>query len=296
MEKQNETFPILTGETLALLAAEDFKDFFLPGGAPKFRIAVEATHHACIRRRGEDIRIVIPSEMARATIEDADEMFFHLLILGHEMAHLVHRHLYAHTPEIADNRALEYWADFYGAKVVMVLISMGERCNAIFQRFFPSTHFFEAALESIGRAVGRLVETVYSNDLRYPPKLLRVGLISNGVTSYFRLALQNPPPIWYFSVFKRIFASPSVKELMILDPSVVEPDREPIDRAAKWHRELQGRAPAIYPWLKPEVVLYLHTSFDQTDEERIASERIRVEELQTAGYLLDHPLPGKGEE
>lgn len=296
MGKQNETFPDLTGEALALLAAEDFKDFFLPGGAPKFRIAVEATNYACIRRRGEDIRIVIPSEMAGATIEDADEMFFHLLILGHEMAHLVHRHLYANTPEIADNRALEYWADFYGAKVVMVLISVGERCNAIFRRFFPGTHFFEAALESIGRAVGRLVETVYSNDSRYPPKLLRVGLISNGVTSYFRLALQNPPPIWYFSVFKRIFASPPVRELMILDPSVVEPDREPIDRAVKWHHELQGSAPAIYPWLKPEVVLYLHTSFDQTDEERIASERIRLEELQAAGYLLDQPLPGKVEE
>lgn len=285
MDEYNETGPDLTGEMLAQAAAEDFRDFFLAGSAPKFRVAVEAAHHPCVRRTGEDVRIVIPPDMARAIIDDADDMFFHLLILGHEMAHLVHRHLYAKTEEAADDRALEYWADFYGAKLVMVLVSMGERCNTIFRRFFPGAHFFETALESIGRAVGRLVETVYSEDSRYPPRLLRVGLISNGVTSYFRLALKNPHPIWYYSVFKRIFAAPAVKELMILNPEAVEMDREPIERAVKWHRQLQGTAPAIYPWLKPAVVLFLHTSFDQTEEERIESERIRLEELQAAGYL-----------
>jgi len=293
MDHDDEAAPELTGETLAQAVAEDFKFFFLPGQAPKFRIAIEAAHHPCIRRSGDDVRIVIPPDMAREPIVDADTMFFHLLILGHELAHLVHRHLYAQTEETADDRALEYWADFYGAKVVMVLVSCGEQCNDIFRHFFPGTHFFETALESIGRAVGRLVETVYSDDKRYPPKLLRVGLISNGVTSYFRLTLKNPPDIWYYSVFKRIFASPAVRELMLFNPEDADLDLDPIERGLKWHRELQGNRPAIYPWLKPGVVLFLHTSFDQTEEERIASKRMRLEELQAAGYLLDHPLPGE---
>jgi hypothetical protein len=294
MEYYDETAPALTGEMLAQAVAEDFKSFFLPGQAPQFRIAIEAAHHPCIRRSGDDVRIVVPPDMAREPIPDADTMFFHLLILAHELAHLVHRHLYVQTEETADGRALEYWADFYGAKVVMVLVSVGERCNDIFRRFFPGTHFFEAALESIGRAVGRLVETVYSDDKRYPPKLLRVGLISNGVTSYFRLVLKNPPDIWYYSVFKRIFASLPVRELMLFRPEDMEFNIDPIERGRNWHRQLQGNSPAIYPWLKPGVVLFLHTSFDQTEEERIASERVRLEELHAAGYLLDHPSPEQG--
>lgn len=284
----------MTGHELALAVAEDFRSFFLPGGAPHFCIAVESAHHACIRRSGDEIRVVIPPDMAREVVDDADRMFFHLLILCHELAHLVHRHLYAQDQETADYRALEYWADFYGAKLMLVLVTFGERCNNIFRSFFPGTHFFEAALESIGRAVGRLVETTYSDDSRYPPKLLRVGLTSNGVTSFFRLNLVNPPSIWYFSVFKRIPASPPVKELMLFNPEDAELDLDPVERSRKWHREMQGDGIAITPWFKPAVVLYLHTSFDQTEEERIASQRIRLEELQAAGFLLDASLPGEG--
>ena len=175
---------------------------------------------------------------------------------------------------------------------MLVLVSFGERCNDIFRRFILGTHFFEAALESIGRAVGRLVETIYSDDSRYPRKLLRVGLTSNGVTSFFRLTLVNPPPIWYFSVFKRIHASPPVKELILFNPEDADIDLDPVERARKWHREMQGDGIAITPWFKPAVVLYLHTSFVQTEEERIASERIRLEELHAAGFLLDESLPG----
>jgi hypothetical protein len=283
--------PPLTGHTVALAVAEDFKSFFLPGLAPKFSISVEAAHHPCIRRSGDDIRIAIPPDMAREEIDDGDRLFFHLLILGHELAHLAHRHLYAKEQETADYRALEYWADFYGAKVVMVLVTYGERCHEIFARFFPGTHVFETALESIGRAVGRLVETTYSDDSRYPKKLLRVGLTSNGLTSFFRRNLINPPSIWYFSVFKRVFASQPVKELMLFSPEDADVDVDPLERAQKWHREMQGSDAAITPWFKPHVVAHLHTSFDQTEEERIANKRMRLQELHAAGFLLDEPLP-----
>lgn len=54
------------------------------------------------RLRGSDISTL------REEITDAPRMFFHLIILGHEIAHLVHRHLYAGQQETADYRALEY--------------------------------------------------------------------------------------------------------------------------------------------------------------------------------------------
>jgi hypothetical protein len=285
----------VTGEDLARAAASDFSSLFLPGQAPVFSISVEGAHHACIRRTGEDIRIVIPPDMARENIEDADRMFFHLLIIGHELAHLVHRHLHAAEQEKADYRALEFWADFYGAKMMMALISHGEGCGALFRRFFPEKQVFEAPLESIGRAVGRLVETTYSDDSRYPPKLLRVGLTSNGVTSFLRHSMADQPPIWYFSVFKQIFGSAPVKELMLFNPEQAELGIDPLERALKWHREMQGSAAAITPGFKPAFADVLHTSFDQTEGERKASATMRLIELQAAGYLLDETVPEIGD-
>ena len=57
---------------------------------------------------------------------------------------------------------------------------------------------------------------------------------------------------------------------------------------------MQGPGPAITPWFRPEVLEHLHTSFDQTDAERAAYQRIRLEELQAAGFLLDELLPDAG--
>ncbi|HEX8622868.1 MAG TPA: hypothetical protein VF718_12955 [Allosphingosinicella sp.] len=281
------TVPALTGEALARAVAADFESFFLPWQPMKVRIAVEPARSPCIRGVGDDARIVITPDMASDVIRDSDTFFFHLLILGHEIAHLVHRHLNAKDVGSADDRALEFWADFYGAKVLMVLVTYGDRCSAIFRSYFGAAGF-ETPLESVGRAVGRMVESgIYNEHPRYPKPLLRVGLVSNGITSFLRLNMESPPPIWYFSVFKRIFGTPSVRELMLLHPEHVELDFDPIRRAQKWHRSMQGDDIAITRGFKLNLARYLHTTFDQTVEERRASHHVRLAELQAAGFLLD---------
>ena len=279
----------LDGEALARMAAADFEYFFLPGLGPKVEISVGNTLSACIRRKDDKVWIAIPAEMAREEITDAARMFFHLIILGHEIAHLVHRHLFAGQQENADYSALEYWADFYGAKVMMALVTFGPRVSSVFRRFFPGGTSFDVPMEDVGKAAGRLIDTVYLPDSRYPAPLLRVGLVNNGITSFLRheFAGKNVNAIWYYSVFKRVFSAPTTRERMILHPEEMEFDIEPVDRARRWHREMQGNRPAIAPWLKPAVLIYLHTSFDQTDEERAESERVRLQELQAGGFLLD---------
>lgn len=283
----------LDGEALARMAAADFEYFFLPGLGPKVSVSVGGTLSACIRRKDDKVWIALPTDMAREEITDAARMFFHLIILGHEIAHLVHRHLYAGQQEKADYRALEYWADFYGAKVMMALVTFGPRTSKVFERFFPVGTSFDIPMEHVGTAAGRLIESVYLPDSRYPAPLLRVGLVNNGITSFLRheFAGMNVNPIWYYSVFKRVFSAHATREQMILNPEQMDFDIEPVERARRWHREMQGDRPAIEPWFKPEVVIYLHTSFDQTDEERAESERMRLEELQAGGFLLDEPDP-----
>ena len=274
----------MSGAELARAAAADFESFFFPAAGMRVNVSVEAINHACIRTNSRGSSIVIPREMAAEPIDDPDRLHFHLLILSHEIAHLVHRHTHAGQQQNKDYRSLEYWADFYGAKVMMALLTYGRRVGPIFRQFFPGEHFFEDTLESIGRAVGRLVETVYTDDPRYPPPLLRVGLASNGVTSFFRFHLNNPDPIWPFSVFKRIFSSPAVKELMLFRPEDVEYDEDPVRRALAWHREMQGTCRAIALGMKPPFLPFLHTTFDQTEEEIAFSRKIRRDELRKAGF------------
>lgn len=279
--------PIVTGEDLARAAAADFESFFLPGGEVPIRIEVKSINSAITRGEGDKVRIIIPREMAIEQIDTPEKLFFHLLILGHEIAHVVHRHNEERDQPRDDFYALEMWADFYGAKVMMCLVTYGAQISPKFKSFFPGTHFLEPALESMGGAAERLVTGVYANHPKYPYPLLRVGLVSNGITSFLRRELKDPPSIWPYSVFKRLFASTPVRELMILHPEHIDPNFEPVERARRWHLAMQGDRIAIAPWLKLDVVDHLHTSFQQTDEELEASRMERVKELQEAGLLSD---------
>ena len=89
----------LSGKFIAEAAAADFEYFFLPGLGPKVPISIEGALHPGIRTNAEGTRIVIPPDMAADRIDTADKLFFHLLILGHEIAHLVHCHGHAGEQE-----------------------------------------------------------------------------------------------------------------------------------------------------------------------------------------------------
>ncbi|HEY0013271.1 MAG TPA: hypothetical protein VGB79_10540 [Allosphingosinicella sp.] len=275
---------LATGGDIAQAAAADFESFFHPNFPMRVRIKVGAVNHACIRKGMSGPEIVIPREMASEAIDSPERLYFHLLILGHEIGHLVHRHLTAGHQDAADYRSLEFWADFYGAKVMMTLLTYGERMVPVFRCFFPDEKIFPCALDPVGTAVGRLVKFVYTDDRRYPPKLLRAGTISNGITSFMRFHLKDADPIWPYSVFKRVISSPEVKELILCQPEDAEFDSDMIDRAIRWHRQAQGNEVALAAGMKRNLLPFLHTTFDQTDEEIARSQEIRLAELRAGGF------------
>jgi hypothetical protein len=275
----------ISGKFIAEAAAVDFGYFFLPDLGPKIAISIENALHPGIRTNAEGTRIVIPPEMAADQVDSLEGLFFHLLIIGHEIAHVVHRHGYAGEQSREDYRSLEYWADYYGAKVMMTLVVYGDVTSRLHRMLLPEGATMTDSLLSIGQAVGRLVETVYSDDPRYPPKLLRAGLINNGVTSVLRHdIMKDANPIWYYSVYKRVMGSDAVHELKVLKPEDLDLPDDEIDRARNWHRAIQGDKPAIEPWLKPQYLKYLHTNFDQSEEERAAAVRERTSELRAGGF------------
>lgn len=301
-----ESQSTLTGSMVARAAAADFRSFYVKSAPLKVVVSVENCHIASLRTNNQGSRIAISPDMAADEIKNSDDFFFHLLIICHEIAHLVHRHNFEGPMEPEDIVNTEFWADFYSGKALITLLTYGSRTGSILERFFPMERGsgsmvlsspkesrkimpFESVLESIGRSVARLVEKVYTDHPRYPPRVLRAGLISNGITSALRRELINPHPIWYFSVVKRVLLqSQIIIDLSKSNPGDIVVDRAQIERIRIWHRNRQGRDAQLTPGLKFQFSDHLHTRFDHSDEELMMMEEERRSEIQ-AYYKIDIP-------
>lgn len=286
--------PTLTGETLARMALEDFAEFFLRGRELTIPLTIgDTSSHASAKSKDKKRWIAISLDMAENEIDGPSTFLFHLLILGHEIAHIVHEHVYSGQQDTKDHSALEFWADFYGAKVMMTLITFGARIRETFSSYFSNPEEYRKRLTHVGEAVDRMVATnIYNEHPKYPPPLVRVGLIQNGVCSFLRHNMGGAfSPDMHMSIFKIIMSGPTVRQLMATDPQQADFSDEPINRILNWHRTMQGDRPAITSDFKFHLLNYLHTTFDQTDEEREVSKATRLSELHAAGYLLD-VMPG----
>jgi hypothetical protein len=292
-----ETDPIaphdypITGEVVARAALADFATFFLPGQSLPIELVIEnVSGHA--RAGGKTIKI--SQDMAAQVIDDADRLHFHLIILGHEIAHVIHKHAYSGPIDAEDDAALEHWADFYGAKVMMTLLSFGPQTRAICSRFIPDTEAAaDVRLPSIGAALGMLMnENIYVENAHYPPPLKRVALAVIGIVAFLRLYIGVKRPTLFWEVFNQTFMAPSLYEFRVLFAEQVNCDPEPIERIRRWHKARQGDNLAIGPDFAPRYVFFLHTTFAQTDDEIIESRRERLAEVQAAGYFTNIGIDG----
>jgi hypothetical protein len=223
--------------------------------------------------------------MAHAEITSEDRFFLHLLIIGHEIAHLVHKHgqyKRGENPEV--DRNMEYWADFYGAKVSMAISAFGPRVGAIAKQVIPEGLRFPDSIDSIGEAINVLVKSVYADDSGYPSKAQRVGLVIIGLMSHFRRTLKKPNSRFYTDIALRMTAGPETRSLMILHADDLDGEDETFKKIRDWHLTVQGDREALAPGLKPQFLELLHTTFNQTDEELEASKQQRLEELRRGGY------------
>ena len=94
--------PELTGRAVAEAAASDFSQFFLRWCPYEVRVSFGPVHTAKVRKDGKGSYIVIPNDMAQGVITTPERLLFHLLMIGHEIAHLVHRHLDDASEQSAD--------------------------------------------------------------------------------------------------------------------------------------------------------------------------------------------------
>lgn len=257
----------LTGDKLAQAVALDFRGFFHLFTGPLVKIRFENVGLPRIRG-GDEPLIRLPKEMAKEEIQGPERLYFHLLLISHELAHLVHRHCDIKGEEPEDTRALECWADFYSAKVMMALLTYGERVSRIHRMYyaFGGKHLLKS-VKSMGVAVGWLVDTVYVEHHRYPTKWMRVSSVCNGVISFLRreLAGKIDTPGWMYVVMIGIFSAPAVRPLLQYELTERDSFPKTVKQIRRWNLEMQGERAAIVEGLKPDLLPFLSLNFSASD-------------------------------
>lgn len=284
MEDEFELPLPLTGEMLATAVKADFEWFFTEEAGFKIEMLAGPKNVPAFVKDSEGVFIAIPFDMAGSVLDDGDTFLFHLLMIGHEVAHLVHKHGDIWDEPQRDTVALEAWADWYGAKVVMTLLYYGPIIMRYRRHFFPQTEI-DDLLKGMARAVERLVATVYNDNPRYPAKIERVGLTICGVWSFLRLMKIKDGFDFYTRVTLYLLGTEKVHELVLFaDDGVFDPAI--LARIRKLHKALQGEDAAIALGMKPEAMRFLHTTWDQSDEELMVSQALRRIELEALGHDL----------
>jgi hypothetical protein len=274
----------VTGKDLLNSVKLDVKSFF--SGRSQFELKIEyhGVNPTCCGV-GSSCRIRMPAIFQELQICDAAELNFWLLTLGHEIAHYLNRHndFNANTEESnLESRALEDWADFYGAKIMMTLITYGDRVKLLYTGF-PENKGDDRFLH-ISQAFAKLANTFYVNSSsRYSPRMVRVGGGVAGIMSFIDrdIGYMN---VWRsMSIMHKIYLSPSLKDLFSTEQMVFPNTVEPI---VGIHKKIQGLAPAISEGLDPFLVKFIGTSYDGSEEDRRAYVQKMRREAQRQGLEI----------
>lgn len=267
MTADPQAIPV-TAAAVAEQAVEDFISFYDQAAGFQLRLGFSGTTLARCVGIGPKGGIVMSEDFKSQPVESLEDLAFVLLILGHEVAHYVHLHNAAEQLTSIDDRSLEDWADFYGAKVMMTLTTCGNRTGPLFKRL-KGTASVDDVYVGIGNVLAKLAQSVFpSSSSSYSNPLTRVGHYICGILSFVD-AMEGMKSLERSIAIQRLLCrNDNLKRLMIEQGQAYLTDNTP-DRSMAIHRGLQQTSAGITPGLQPEFERFLRTCFD-TDDNRIA--------------------------
>ncbi|WP_036141334.1 hypothetical protein [Luteibacter sp. 9135] len=209
--------------------------------------------------------------MLEAPVEGFEAISLILIVVGHEAAHFLLRHNDRRVPEeesLAEKRSLEMWADSFGTKLALTLVTYGASTGAAAAPFLVEVSL-KQRLEAIGRAIGRLGESYFdTGSPHHPDAPTRVGMCVTGVTSFLDIELKSRVPKRSLWVMLRLYDNPAMEAMMAHTDESYLSDRSPIEMMAAVHREIQGEDGAIRPGVSPWMVRFVNLNFAVDPDER----------------------------
>lgn len=261
----------LNGKELVEFVVADLEGFFHPGAG--FCVATAfgsepLKDHAIVRGAGRDARICFSSDFCACEISDGDTFNFMLLVVCHELAHFLHQHNSNTDASSFESRSIEDWADFFGAKLAMTILTYGQRVRLLHDGFAELAHSGRR-LDSIGKALSRLAQTFFINESpKYSSRLSRVGYCVAGINSFFDRHFGYIDLKRSYSVMSRIYGAGMLPGLIASESSMFMAEQFDITVIDSIHKRVQDNRSSITPGLLPQYEKYIGTSYVSDDEER----------------------------
>ena len=177
----------MNGRTIIQNLASDLENFFFYNKLSiKMEFDSDSVHHAVYVGKDNNERIRFSKDLSSFEPNNLSDLFYIAIIACHEFAHYLHRHNSTEDSDNLDSMALESWADFYGARLFITLISFGKRTVKSIKEFIDPISQ-EIILKSIGAALFDIYKYIYAHNTsdQYTPPFERVSIFCAGVTSFF---------------------------------------------------------------------------------------------------------------
>lgn len=279
---------MLTGKDIALAAKKDLESFFEnnAGFVLNLELDSNSTQHASVVGVGDKLRVRLSKEYCSAQVSGVDDLHFFLFVVSHEIAHYLHAHNEHKDESKFDSKSIEAFADFFGARVMMTLLTYGKSFIKIYEDFQFKFHGGEV-LNSIGRAVSKLAETLFMNSSNlYPNRISRVGHCSAGITSFLDKQFGNIKIQRSMDLLTRIYSSGSLPEIFQKEAEQFEMDPNLIIRVDEIQKKIQGINLDITKGVKLPFKTFIGTSYSSTEASRNMQMKIRREIAKEQGFDL----------
>lgn len=98
-------------------------------------------------------------------VNDYSDLFYCLIIAGHELAHWANAHTKHLDKDDLDSKAIEMWADFFGTRLVFTAVARCKNVKAFINGILRTPAFDlvgpDTLLREYGRALRRVYDTVF---------------------------------------------------------------------------------------------------------------------------------------
>ncbi len=201
--------------------------------------------------------ILIPSFLENMEVEDDVKAIFHLLVVCHEIAHVMHEHTQYKDTDYIDSIGIELWADYYAMRAAMSVLNFRKR----FRDSLTDKYDGDTLIITIGKAIVLLSQTYYvSSSKSYPSLELRARTSMTGITS-FLTRLDCAINLGRFvNVTKLVFTEAGLSNYFGA-ADVGEYESKVISRIREVHLKILGSRYSITSGIQPKYQKFLGTEF-----------------------------------
>ena len=162
---------------------DDFDSFFIEKKHEKYRYVFDKKDELKVYRSGSKSYLNIPEDTKFLDLDRDDEKVYLLFLIGHEMAHLVNKHLNYKDKNSLDSRSIEMWADFFGAKISMSILLNNGNFKQLINSDLSNMNNGIELLSYMLKKINKIYKNTNKSD-KYLHSNIRLASTISGIMSY----------------------------------------------------------------------------------------------------------------